>query len=284
MKTLHEYLTEHMIAESFQSDILRDFWMGLQKSSRNSGSYFNMLAWDKITDDDLKKLTKEEALKRMRAQKNPGYLLWVSEKQFRYRERIHSPNKDEVYSYNGITWGWDVVMTYNGVFKGVKANHIAEDADYAYEVLDPQKFLVGDLQRSRREARRGATALMNPREILEKNLERYRQALAELHNPGIDEAIKMFNDAMDIYKNCIEKYVVKFSQMMQEGTGSYYDMALKFEQLNALATKLSDRLVIYRNYADKKGNQTWALRNYKEMSEAARKIEEIANKYFESAE
>lgn len=32
MKDLHEYLMEHMVMESFKSNILRDFWMGLEKT------------------------------------------------------------------------------------------------------------------------------------------------------------------------------------------------------------------------------------------------------------
>lgn len=263
MKNLHEYLMEHMIMESFKSNILRDFWMGLQKRGRNNGSYFNMLQWDKITDDDLKKLTKDEALKRMRSQKDPGYLLWISEKE----------------QTNGATWGWDVCLTYNGDKRGIKANHIADDADYAYEIIDPSRFLVADMQRARREAREGATALMDAYRIAEKNRERYKKALANMHTPDIEKLIPKFEEISEMYKNVASGYAQKVVAYLQEDTPSYWDLSRSWGKINEYYNKLIDKLYKIKEYKGK--YDELALRISNEFNQLVVAFEKQVNDYLE---
>lgn len=280
MKTLHEYLTEHMVIESFQSDILRDFWMGLQKRGRNRGSYFYMLQWDKITDDDLKKLTKDEALKRMRSQKDPGYLLWVSDKeQTKYGWR-DEPNT--TYHYNGATWGWDVCLTYDGDQRNVKANHIADMADYAYEIIDPKRFLVKDIQFARREARDGALALMDAWRIAEKNRKRYQEALANMRTPDAEQCITKFEEINEMYKNVVDNYAKKIVQYLQEGTPSYYDLGRSWQKINDYYNKVIERLHKIKEY--KGSYDEWALEAYKEFNTLVREFEKLANDFMQKFE
>ena len=280
MKTLHEYLTEHMVMESFQSNILRDFWMGLQKSGRNRGSYFYMLQWDKIKDDDLKKLTKDEALKRMRSQKDPGYLLWVSDKEHTKYSWRDEPGI--TYHYNGATWGWDVCLTYDGDKRNVKANHIADDADYAYEIIDPTRFLVRDIQAKRREAREGALALMDAGRIAAKNRERYKEALANMRTPDAEQCITKFEEISDMYKNVVDNYAKKIVRYLQEGTPSYYDLGHSWQKINGYYNKLTDRLYQIKEY--KGSYDEWAFTAYKEFNELVLEFEKLANDFMQKFE
>ena len=235
MKNLHEYLMEHMVMESFKSDIMRDFWMGLQKGGRNRGPYYAMLQWDRITDNDLKKLTKDEALNRMRSQKDPGYLLWVS-------DRVHSKydwgtKQTIIFHYNGATWGWDVCLTYDGNRRNVKANHIADDSDYAYEIIDPKRFLVKDIQTARFEARKGATALMDAWRIAENNRERYKEALANMRTPDAEKFIPKFEEISEMYKNVASEYAQKVVKYLQEDTPSYWELSRGWEKSTNIITR-----------------------------------------------
>lgn len=277
MKNLHEYLVEHMMMESFKSNILRDFWMGLQKRGRNNGSYFNMLQWDKITDDDLKKLTKDEALKRMRSQKDPGYLLWVSDRTG--TEYGWGRKPDTTYHYNGATWGWDVCLTYDGDKRNVKANHIADDADYAYEIIDPKRFLVKDIQYARRQAREGALALMDAYRIAEKNRERYKEALANMRTPDVEKLIPKFEEISEMYKNVVDNYAKKIVQYLQEDTPSYYDLCRSWQKINEYYNKLIERLHKIKEY--KGSYDDWALTAYNEFNQLVVEFEKLVNDYLE---
>ena len=266
MLNLHEYLMEHMVMESFKSDIMRDFWMGLQKSGRNTGPYFDMLQWDKITDNDLKKLTKDEALKRMRSQKDPGYLLWMSDRT------------DTKYG-SGATWGWDVCLTHNGDKRGVKANHIADDADYAYEIIDPKRFLVKDIQAKRREAREGALALMDAKRIAEKNRERYKEALANMRTPDVEKLIPKFEEISEMYKNVASEYAQKIVAYLQEDTPSYWDLSRSWGKINEYYNKIIERLHKVKEYKDK--YDEWALDAYNEFNQLVVAFEKQVNDYLE---
>ena len=285
MKNLHEYLMEHMVMESFKSNILRDFWMGLQKRGRNNGSYFNMLQWDKITDDDLKKLTKDEAIKRMRSRKDPGYLLWISDRTgTAYGRSRHTKDgwvdePDTTFHYNGATWGCDVCLTYDGDKRDVKAIHIADDADYAYEVIDPTRFLVKDIQFARRKAREGALALMDAYRIAEKNRERYRDALANMRTPDVEKLIPKFEEISEMYKNVASKYAQKVVEYLQEGTPSYYDLINRWAKINEYFNKIIERLHKVKEY---KGQyDEWALRASNEFSQLVVAFEKQVNDYLE---
>ena len=277
MKNLHEYLMEHMVMESFKSDIMRDFWMGLQKGGRNRGPYYAMLQWDRITDNDLKKLTKDEALNRMRSQKDPGYLLWVS-------DRVHSKydwgtKQTIIFHYNGATWGWDVCLTYDGNRRNVKANHIADDSDYAYEIIDPKRFLVKDIQTARFEARKDATALMDAWRIAEKNRERYKEALANMRTPDAEKLLPKFNEISEMYQNVVANYAQKVAQVIQEGTPSYYDISHSWMKINEYYNKIIERLHNIKGY--KGSYNDWALNSYREFNNLVVEFEKLVNNYFE---
>lgn len=277
MKNLHEYLMEHMVMESFKSDILRDFWMGLQKSGRNRGPYYTMLQWDKITDNDLKKLTKDEALKRMRSQKDPGYLLWVSDRTGTSYGWGNEPAS--TYHYNGATWGWDVCLTYNGDKRGVKASHIADEADYAYEIIDPTRFLVKDIQIARVEARKGATALMDAWRIAENNRKRYKEALANMHTPDVEKLIPKFEEISEMYKNVTSEYAQKVVAYLQENTPSYWDLSRGWGKINEYYNKIIERLHKIKDY--KGSYDDWALTAYNEFNQLVVAFEKQVNDYLE---
>lgn len=264
MQNLYDFLTEHMLKESFASDTMRTLFFSLKPKMRKDNPYYlsgQFPMWDKIKDSDLTKLNKDEALKRMRSRKEPGYLIWF---------------RNDGKACNGITWGCDVVMTWDGFYKNVSASSIAYDADGAYEISST--FIRSDIQKSRREAKEGATALMDYDKIKNENLARYEKKLAELRNPGLEAVIKVYADAMEIYKNVTDKYVAKFVSMMQEGNGSYYSMSKAWENLNNVVKHMSDDMNMY-SYTNGYHNDKSAMEYYKQISNAAKKIEEIANTF-----
>ena len=260
--SLYSYLKNHILMESFQSDIIRTLFSSIKPRGRESRWQSDAPMWDKITDNDIIKLEKDDALKHMRSRKEPGYLFWVSKNMFCY----------------GITWGCDVVITNDGYFKGVTAAQVAFCADFAYELKDAFKFTRTDVQKQRREAKDGATALMSYEKIKGMNLERYKTALAKLRNPGLEAVIKVYTDTMEIYKNITDKYVAKFVSMMQEGNGSYYSMIKAWENLNMLVKNMIDDTHMYAN-TNGYHNDKSAMEYYKNISDAARRIEEISNTF-----
>lgn len=268
MKSLQEFLVESLVNESFASDTIRTLYFSLKPGARrlNSSDYYtsnSLPMWDKLTDNDITKLDKDEALKRMRSRKDPGYLIWFM---------------NNGTTCCGITWGCDVCMTYDGYFKGVTASQVAYDADGAYEIKDVDKFIRNKLRDDRRAAKEGAVALMSYDTIKRDNLERYKKELAKLHNPGLDAVIKLYEDTMEIYKNIVDKYVAKFVSIMQEGTGSYYRVADEWKKLNDLIRGMTDDMHMYaysNGYHDDKN----AMSYYKMVSAAAQKIEEIVNNF-----
>ncbi len=266
---LYTYLKNHMLMESFQSDIIRDIFFSISPRGRESRWVGDSPMWDKITDNDLIKLNKEDAIKRMRSRKDPGYLFWVW-----INEDEDATNK---IIFSGVTWGCDLVLTRNGKFKGVTAAQIAT-TNYAYELKNPTKFLRNDLMKLRREARDGASALKNYEQVKAENLERYKEALAKLHNPGLETVIKVYTDAMEIYKNLVDKYVAKFVSIMQEGNGSYYTMIIAWENLNKLVKNMTDNMDMY-SHTNRYHNDKSAMEYYKRISDAVRRIEEISNTF-----
>lgn len=266
MQNLHDFLTDY-IKESFASDTIRNLFMSTKLRAR-SGRYWDgsLPMWDKIKDNDLTKLNKDEAMKRMRSRKEPGYLIWFRN------------DRDDQVTMCGITWGCDVVMTSDGYYKGITASSIAYDSEGAYEVEDAGKFMRGDLQKSRREAKAGATALMDYDKIKADNLERYEKELAKLNNPGLDAVTKIFKDAMEVYKNVVDKYVAKFVSIMQEGNVSFYAMQRQWEELNKVVMKMTEDMHMYE-YLDKGKMDKSAMEYYKKVSEAAKKIENTVNDF-----
>lgn len=266
MQSLNEFLEEQILNESFASDTLRTLFFSMNPRVRKNNPYYlngHFPMWDKITDNDIKKLNKDEALKRMRARKEPGYLIWFIENGMQCC---------------GITWGCDVCMTSDGYYKGVTASSIAYDADGAYEIEDVQKFIRSGLQNSRREAKAGATALMDYETIKNDNLKRYEKELAKLHNPGLEKVCQLYQDTMEIYKNVVDKYVAKFVSIMQEGTGSYYRISSEWELLNKLIKQMTDDMHMYA-HTDSYHDDKSAMYYYKKVSDAAKKIEEIVNNF-----
>ena len=268
MKSLHEFLVESLVNESFASDTIRTLYFSLKPSARRLDSHEHYLSdslpmWDKLTDNDITKLDKDEALKRMRSRKDPGYLIWFM---------------NNGTTCCGITWGCDVCMTYDGYFKGVTASQVAFDADGAYEIKDVDKFIRNKLRDDRRAAKEGATALMSYDTIKRNNIERYKKELAKLHNPGLDTVIKLYEDTMEIYKNIVDKYVAKFVSIMQEGTGSYYALADKWKKLNDLIKNMTDDMHMYA-YSDSYHDDRNAMSYYKLVSNAAKQIETIVNDF-----
>lgn len=268
MKSLYEFLTESLLNESFASDTMRTLYFSMKPSAHrlNKSDYYIsqcLPMWDKLTDNDVTKLNKDEALKRMRSRKDPGYLIWFM---------------NDGTTCCGITWGCDVCLTYDGYFKGVTASQVAYDADGAYEIKDVSKFIRNSIQDARKTAKEGATALMSYDSIKRDNLERYKKELAKLHNPGLDAVVKLYEDTMEIYKNIVDKYVAKFVSIMQEGNGSYYAVADEWKKLNDLIRNMTDDMHMYTHsngYHDDKN----AMYYYKKVSAAAQKIEEIVNNF-----
>ena len=185
---------------------------------------------------------------------------------------------DNGNTFGGITWGCDVIMTHDGYYKGVTSNSVAYECDGAYELNNPTNFIRRDLQNARRESKEGALALQNYDKIKNDNIERYKKALAKLHNPGAENVAKLFADSMEIYKNLIDKYVSKFVSIMQEGNGSFYSVLREWEELNKTVMQMTDSLHMY-DYDNRMKSDKEAMYYYKKISDAAKKIEEIVNNF-----
>lgn len=264
MKSLYKYLTEQMISESFASDALRNLFFSMRPRVRNDNSFSNHYPmWDKITDNDIKRLDIEEAKKRMRSRKEPGYLIWF---------------KNDGNRFRGITWGCDVVMTYDGSYKNVTASSIADDSEGAYEIEDVFKFIRSDIRKDRAEAKRDAVALISYDKIKSENLARYEKKLAKLRNPGLESVLKIYKDAMEIYKNVTDKYIAKFVSIMQEGNGSFFSMKSEWERLNKIIIAMASDINMY-NHSNGYNDDKNAMQYFKQISEAASRIEEIANTF-----
>lgn len=272
MKSLYEFMTESLISEAYASDIIKNFHLGFAKNVRQCAwNDWNELQWSRVTDNDLIKLDKPEALKRMRSQKDPGYLLWISDSEAkRWGETVHC---------NGVTWGWDVIVVYDGTPANYKANHIADMADYAYEVKNPTSLLKSKLKHERQDARAGAYALLDCDNIRQANQRRWEDLLAQKRAPDNSEILKIFQDAMDIYNNCMKKYVEKFVSVMQDGNGSYYEMRNLFKKLNELVFNMMEQVSTTVHFNKEKYSKKWALEELEKVNETVRKIEELVNKF-----
>ena len=155
------------------------------------------------------------------------------------------------------------------------------------KIKDALKFIRNDIQQSRRAAREGALALKDYIDIKDVNMERYKQLLAKLHDPGLDNVIKLYTDAMNIYKNIVDKYVAKFVSIMQEGNGSYYDLCKYWRDINIVINKLTDNMSMYA-YSEKQAEHNKhyndiAMDYYKDVSKYAKMIENTVNKFEEDS-
>jgi hypothetical protein len=280
MKTLTEYVNESLVQEAFSSDIFRDFFRHFRdKARRGHRVRWAALQWDKIKDSDLVKLTKDEALKRMRSRKDPGYLLWVSERGF---PRTGWPrDRKDTFSYNGITYGWDVIMSYDGSLS-INANNIADTANYAYEVVDPQRFFCKEMQVKRREAREGALALKDPEKVKEENLQRYKEALAKMHTPEASTLVSKLEEIAEMYKNVMDKYVTHFAGKMQEDTPSYVMVSDLLSKINSEFLSIMRSMANIKNYSEARPD--WANNYYKDFNNLVQRLEKLINDYMSKAE
>lgn len=276
MKNLYEYINDQMLIESFASDTIKDIFFGLDKNVRTRKMFTGRYPmWDKITDNDIIKLEKDEAIKRMRSRKDPGYLIWYG---YDRAGNLYCP---------GITWGCDVILTKDGWIGGITSSQISRFADGAYEIKDALKFIRNDIQQSRRNTREGALALKDYSDIKDENMKRYKQLLAKIHDPGLDNVIKLYTDAMNIYKNIVDKYVAKFVSIMQEGNGSYYDLCKYWRNINIVINELADKMSMYAyNEKQAENNKYYndiAMDYYKDVSKCAKLIENAVNKFEEDS-
>ena len=207
MKSLEELLTEALVVEAFGSKILAGLMkhIGVKSDGWYSGSY---LQWDKVKDDNLQELTKEEAMKLYRKQKDLHYILWVGD-NYREGERICL-----------ITWGTDIVTCEWGYApRGASTKGVIDSMSIikAYDVIDFEKFLRREIMDQRTQAKKDALALKSAEEVLADNKKRYESILATMRTGDKEEVAKIFGDIMTLYEQVTKQWVVKYmDQILQE--------------------------------------------------------------------
>jgi len=229
MKNLSNYITE-----SFGGELIKKLASGINKRQFKSSYLGRMVQLDKIQDDDLKQLTEEEALKTMRSRLDPGYIFW-------YNSRRNRTN---------VSWGYDVVMTWDGNRRDVKTGEFASDATEYYQLINPERFLVYEIRKQRQEMKDGALALEPLYRVAEKNHDRYRTKLAQLQKErNKSELAELVAQVMTDYNNVLTEWIPKFMEVCQNGTPSYWKITDRFAQLSGLVQKLL-------------GNVDWANHGY----------------------
>ena len=190
MRTLVETLREHLgyqINENFGSEILRTTFVDVPTNKqllKCHGGIGQELKWDIITNDKEKKIDTEQAGKLAYQRKdNPAYILW-----FDSDNQLLARTISNTAIYPGYRGGW----------KNVRK--IQQAAAYAIVIKDYEKFDTTQLKRDRAEAKKGALAFMTDKQILKKNIERYREKLKEMKANKFD-ASKYSEEA----KSVIEK-------------------------------------------------------------------------------
>ena len=266
MKSLTEFINESLINESFKSDIIRKWFGALMGTGlkRNLGHYWS-LQWDKISDADLKELTVDEALKRARSFKNPGYILWVKE------------GADGSFDNSYATYGYDVIMSPDGNTYKIRLSNASAVATKAYEVLDFEKFETLTMRNKRKDAQAGATALMDYDKIRQDNITRYQNALNKAHTPDGKDFAEKIKEMTEMYKQVLDKWCAKYIQEMQVGTPSYYNVCKIIDDIHHDYSEACRYLVAMDS--DKRRDPKYAMKQYQNFCDSVQELEREVQEY-----
>lgn len=258
MKSLETLLTEALVVEAFGSKIIASLMknVGLKSDWWHSRSY---LQWDKVKDEDIREITKEEAMKLYRKQKDPHYILWVSNNH-REGERISL-----------ITWGTDLITCEWGYARrGTSTKSVIDSMNItkAYDVIDFEKFFRVEMMRQRAEAKKDALALKSAEEVLVDNKKRYESILAKMHTGNKEEVAKIFGDIMVLYEQVTKQWVTKYmDQILQEQP----DMWQVRRDYVTIQNKISNMMDAIQTYSIN-GKHGWDARYTKQKYDEIKKL------------
>lgn len=264
MKTLEQFLTESLINEAFASSIIENItWKGVLDPN-----YGFIPQWSKIKDNDLTEVTYDQAIKMYR-KKDAPYILWVSKNDYR------TPEGKIVL----ITWGTDVVWTSSRRrAESTKAEIYSISCEKAYVLANPSDLAVWKIQQERSIAKSGAKALMSAEEIRDKNLERYKKALAAKHTGDVGAVTKKLEEAMNLYSETVKNFIVKFNDMLIVNSPSTIKIKKLYKDLSVSVSTMLDKAESLENWRKEQGWETTAKKYYDEVINYCNKIAELCTK------
>ena len=202
MKPLHQFINEAMfvcpIFESFGSQIIGEILSKLPKNRYNSKYLFSMFKWDEITDNDIEKVTPEEARKLAYKKDSDAIILWISgdgeliANTCGHYDIMYQPKAEKI----GI--GWNNCKT---------VKKLAPNADYAIVIKDPDKFSTAKLRELRREMKKDALALKTEEQVREENMKKFekmRQQIIIDKNANSATLEAKFEKVKSLYNECAE--------------------------------------------------------------------------------
>lgn len=265
MKSLEVLLTEALVVEAFGSKIIAGLMknVGLKSDWWNSRSY---LQWDKVKDDDIREITKEEALKLYRKQKDPHYILWVSD-NYREGKRISL-----------ITWGTDIVTCEWGYApRGASTKGVIDSMNItkAYDVIDFEKFLRREMIQQRTEAKKNALALKSAEEVLADNKKRYESILAKMHTGDKEEVAKIFGDAMSLYEQVTKQWVVKYMDQILQDQPDMWQVRNEYKKIQDKVDGMMNAIQTYSINRKSGWDARYTKQKYDEIKKLADEITKL---------
>ena len=201
MKSLYEHLEDrYVICESFGSSIIEMYW----ESIRGTFPAKILFQWDKISDNDLKKVELDDAIKMARKRKERHVILWFNN------------NRSTKESFIGISDG-TLILCSNNWRSMNNVNRFYDYSNIVYELIDPDKFDTKTLKSMRFEAKQNALALKSDDEVRRENMRRYEEIKAEKHkDTNLIDAMSWFENAMSTYNTCIAGLTEKLKENLTD--------------------------------------------------------------------
>ena len=282
MKPLEQFMNEALINEAFGSKILAQILpLGLLK-----GNWFGrqwQLQWDKITDNMLEELTEEQGRAAYRKRTESPYLLWVTQPSWG-----KDAGKDTVFL---ITWGSDVIWySYGGRYRGESTKALIDSSSVAkvYKVIDAQDYMQREVQQLRAEQKRDALALKSSYTTWQENQKRWQDAKARMHTGSMDEALKMYEDAMNLYAETVKNFIVKYADIIADtDCPSTYIIRDNYKKLTNAVNNLLESISNFKSATGRKpsvSDPKWAKRCFDDISKWANTISEYCTKLTQDQE
>jgi hypothetical protein len=246
---------ESVINEALKSSILSSL-IDMKYAPKDFLQYiygYTKIALDQIEDTDILSMSPSAAYKRKAGKELVFYVVtnakenpyadssaWSDEKNLKPDTILGVANGQNefmgaAWSGRGYTSDRKKMMAKSDQGVGINKNYrgygasglynvkrIAELADIAY-VIDidalQARLSTNDISNNRAEARRGATALLDPKKVKEENINRYKSIIAKRLTDGdkaIDKMIeKAIEDATDLIKSAIkEKKIGRYGDII----------------------------------------------------------------------
>lgn len=259
MVELGRYIRESIISEAFKSQVLRDiaaFVKGHEKQYNINPEMARSIAelhsnetlvfprgiqWDKLTDDDIVFGFPHDRdfMKKLPELISPQWIvLWINTKTLvtslscgKRVYRVDRMNTRATRGTRGVLNLEDPEFSLNSGMKLLELMGSSNQFIIAIPKKTVLKLSTLNLVRGRREARRGATALMSDEKFREENLMRYQDKLAQIASDKktlspllkiteklLDEVRAAEQECADI-KNKIREHQDKYIKDMLSGAG-----------------------------------------------------------------